>query len=500
MERLRIETVVSQLPALAAATGCPVLAAGDELLVDDVAEAGAFGVVRRGRPASGPTADLVVKRFGLRPVDADRALRVVAELHRRLSERPVVEWRDAAWGLPYLAARVRTDAGAVMAATVGLNLCTRGFVSLETVLDQRLDDLLALPLVERLRLAADFATGQALWETVGLVHSDVNPPNLFVDLTARRAVVIDFDGGGLQGGPDEQPATRGKSDDFAAPEIGTGSPITPETERWSTGIAVSYLLLGTHPLFFLRAFSLQTLAAYRARWNWPDMDPAATLAADGVAGDYQGWREEIDQLSSECCGLFRALIDSADGNRPRPSPLDWLLGLQPSPPWFQDLQIPAVAVAGEVFTVSWWAPLAASVEVAGATGLAARGSCRLRLRSGGRIVLRAVNPAGTAIETRAILIVRRVNAPELTGVLIPRLATAPLADPVDHPTSPRLAPTAPPAAGGVGLADAQRHPAPKVPLAPSAPPSPPFPPRAPLGAPHGVANVRLPRWGRSMRT
>jgi serine/threonine protein kinase len=298
-----------------------------------------------------------------------------------------------------------------------------------------------MDLGDRIELARSFAETAALFEDLEFLHSDINPPNLFVDLDNLRVAVIDVDGGALVGVGDGVPEACGKSDDFLAPELAdptSGATVTAFSERWSYGITVSYLLLGTHPIFFLRSLGGRVIEEYQDSFTWPDVDLASDLVNEGIAADYPVWKADVEQLSGEVAEHFRTLLAGHADPSLRPSAWGWALALQPGPPWFEEISASGAVMVGGKVPVSWWAPRASSVTVAGITGLPARGSLLVAVAASGPIRLEAANAYGTTESwTDPVAVFRALPPPPLLRV--PRLRP---------PALPRLRLPTPPLPAG----------------------------------------------------
>lgn len=398
MTGFTIVSVDSDLPVLRAAAGLPEIGAGTELDPHFSLGRGAFAeVISVTMP--GTTVALALKRFSPGVSDTARTGELIAELHRRLSTLPPSVWLRSCAGVPLWFGQISEDGGAPLPALLSFDLRAVGYVSLEEILDDGCAGLLSMDLGDRIELARSFAEGAAVFEDLGLLHSDINPPNLFVDLDNRRVALIDVDGGALAGVGDGIPEACGKADDFLAPELAdqtSAAGVSVSSERWSYGITVSYLLLGTHPLYFLRSLGGKVIDEYQHSFVWPDVDLASDLVSDGAAIDYPAWKADVDQLPSEITNQVRNLLAGHADPSLRPSAWSWALALQPGPPWFEVISAATTVTAGRDVEVTWWAPRASTVTVAGVTGLPARGSALIPVAASGPIRLEAANSYGTA--------------------------------------------------------------------------------------------------------
>lgn len=414
MSGCTIVSVTSELPALRNDLGAAALRVGDRLELTGQVGVGGFGEVAGARPGFGVGLPLVVKTLIPGIGDPSKAIRIVSELHRRLNNRSTPDWVERAKGFPYWSGSIRHDDGRVVPAFVSVDLNGLGYIALEEILDAGGGPLLELELIQRVELAMRFAATAALFEELGFVHADLNAPNIFVHLDESDVAVIDVDGGALLCSGDDMPTANGKADEFLAPELGdplAAVPVNEESERWSQGITLSYLLLGTHPLFFLRSLGSVVIDQYLARFVWPAIDPHCDLVLPENAAPYTEWLEEVEELPSELLQVFRTLLAGFNVPSHRPSGWDWMLALQAGTPFFEEVSVSDATVVGDPVTVSWWAPWAASVEVGGQVGLPARGTVSVFLAITGPISLVARNAFGTAEASTASVAVLRVPQP-----------------------------------------------------------------------------------------
>jgi serine/threonine protein kinase len=334
------------------------------------------------------------------------------------------DWQAHLIGLPYWVGKVRGDDGTSLTALVSVDVRGLGYDSLENVLEAGAETILTLPLDARMRLASSFVSAQSLFEDIGFVHADMNPPNLFLNPHARDAVLVDFDGGAFVS-EGQVPAAWGKVDDFLAPELmevsaNTGALIGVESERWSVGIAISYLLLGAHPLFFLRSLGRDVVSSYRQQYVWPAVDPTSDLVLTDNLPAYGPWLNEVKQLPVEVRETFYRLVDGYGSPATRPGPFEWAVALQDGKPWFESVSVTGAPVlAGDSVTISWWAPRAASVMIGHLGKFDARGSVEMTLFRTQAISLVASNLFGeTSTTTQEVTV---LSAPSLPpGMLAQR--------------------------------------------------------------------------------
>jgi eukaryotic-like serine/threonine-protein kinase len=76
----------------------------------------------------------------------------------------------------------------------------------------------------------------------GIVHRDVKPPNIIVDFDAHLATLVDFGLSKLR--PDGSPDPSGYTPDFGAPEQVAGKAPLPESDIYSLGMTMLFVMGG----------------------------------------------------------------------------------------------------------------------------------------------------------------------------------------------------------------------------------------------------------------
>jgi serine/threonine protein kinase len=197
--------------------------------IDSLIGVGGMGNVYRATDGDGaPVALKLVKEDLARDETFRRRFRREARIAQTLQNPHVVSVRDTGEhdGIPYLAAE---------------------FIE-GIALDQKLELEGRLDLATTVRICAQVAEAlQALWEA-GMVHRDVKPGNILLDLTGKP-YITDF---GLAKVSDGTVLTRpGQplgSMDYMSPEQIRGEPVTGAADVYSLGCVVFECLLG-HPPF-----------------------------------------------------------------------------------------------------------------------------------------------------------------------------------------------------------------------------------------------------------
>ncbi len=199
-----------------------------EYEIDSLVGVGGMGRVYRARAGDGtPVALKLVKADLARDETFRRRFRREARIAQTVRNPHVVSVRDTGEhdGLPYLAAQ---------------------FIE-GMALDQKLELEGRLSLAATVRICAQVADGlQALWEA-GMVHRDVKPGNILLDLTGN-AYITDF---GLAkdsaGTVLTRPGQPLGSMDYMSPEQIRGEAVTGATDTYSLGCVVFECVHGRPP-------------------------------------------------------------------------------------------------------------------------------------------------------------------------------------------------------------------------------------------------------------
>lgn len=199
-----------------------------EYEIDSLVGVGGMGRVYRARAGDGtPVALKLVKADLARDETFRRRFRREARIAQTVRNPHVVAVRDTGEydGLPYLAAQ---------------------FVE-GMALDQKLELEGRLELATTVRICAQVADGlQALWEA-GMVHRDVKPGNILLDLIGN-AYITDFGLAKDSGGTVlTRPGQALGSMDYMSPEQIRGEPVTGAADTYSLGCVVFECVHGRPP-------------------------------------------------------------------------------------------------------------------------------------------------------------------------------------------------------------------------------------------------------------
>jgi Protein kinase domain len=274
-----------------------------------------------------------------------------------------------------------------------VRLDTLGFAPFSTFTDgdpKRARLYQSTPTAKRFRMIMGFAEGMQILSDAGFLHGDMNPENLFVHLANGEVAIIDFDSGGVG----TAPWTWGKpTSDWIAPEIiaelakGNQQPtVTPQTEAWSLGVGIHYLLFLFHPLVFLKNLGGSTLAQYFQKNQWPELPVVASLRHKDNCKRLTAYANALTFLPQSAHMAFDILLNqSVHDPQKRPTPALWQQAFQgrlvaPRIKYFTS-DTPVVLSGGQV-TLSWDVENAVQLELLGIGNVTGRTSITLTLQQG----------------------------------------------------------------------------------------------------------------------
>jgi serine/threonine protein kinase len=261
-----------------------------EYRIESLVGVGGMGRVYRGIAGDGSLVALkLVKRDFARDETFRRRFRREARIAQTVRNPHVVPVRDTGEhdGLPYLVAQ---------------------FIE-GTTLEQKLELEGRLDVATTVRICVEVADGlHALWEA-GMVHRDVKPGNILLDLTGK-AYITDF---GLvkdsQGSVLTRPGQALGSLDYMPPEQIRGEPVTGAADTYSLACVVFECLYGRPP--FAHHEGMRVLWAH-LQDEPPDPSAERADVAPGVAHALNGaLRKEPSERPRTGVDFARALAQAA---------------------------------------------------------------------------------------------------------------------------------------------------------------------------------------------
>ena len=146
-----------------------------------------------------------------------------------------------------------------------------------------------LPLDEVVRIGVDLCGALGAVHAAHLVHQDVKPRNV-VEQDDGRIVLMDFGAGGAWVQQGSEPGRLCGTPLFMAPEVLAGKPPSVQSDVYSLGVVLYYLLTGTYPPY---AADITELRRMHERQN----DPAYSKRLASVLGEL---RPEIPKSLAVC--------------------------------------------------------------------------------------------------------------------------------------------------------------------------------------------------------
>jgi hypothetical protein len=433
----RITSMAATCATFADHHGLPLPGHHAVVALDGERAAGGFGTVHPVAALDGavPARPLLAKLFDPDALAAGGGptpvVDLLAMLFAALETHGDAAWPDAVLALPYHVCHAEVDGLSRLIALM-LDLGALGYEEPPFADRAHVPAYLRRPARERVALAHRMAARVALLSDVGLVHGDLNPENLLVNMSTLDVQVIDLDSGVVLVTGDERPRTAGKPDECMPPEVKGVDPrgpsadpglYTAEAERWSHGSLIGYCLFGVHPGFFLRAISRTAIEAYAAQpQRWPEIDRSGPLFTtipqnrSAYARMLDGLRELPLGTRDLLAALFRAGLDGAA----RPRPEEWrdtLAGLQ-RPPVIEVLAVDQdIVLEGDDVAITWSVPNAAFVELRPGGRQAAEGRVVVTARETMRVELDAFNDYGADSARGPLVLVAPL--PKLGFVAVP---------------------------------------------------------------------------------
>ena len=451
--RLTVTTVDVNAQPLHDQWGIAPLTVGTAIDVGTaIGEPGAFGVVHEVSFIDGrvPAASLVVKIIDLPTLAHLGGPEQLVDRTRDALDAFAAAapgWERRWMALPICVFHCDTPRGAGF-ATLMPDLRALGFRTVDAG-DEAYDQMAARSIQDRLDTAAVFAERMTEFQDLGLIHGDLNPPNLMFSEDFRDVQIIDLDSVTWIGGASARPLTPGKMDDCMPPEVKVasgGADVTrldQHAERWSIGIIIGHVLFGNNPLLYLATLSASALNALAALPDrWPHLDPNSPLynATPQNQVAHQALCQQVAGYPHPVVEAFDQLVHAGTNGERRPSPLEWFQALTATgePPEFEYVTISDdVVLTGELIGIEWSADRATSVEIQGVGTFAASGSTTFEAPRGQwQFQLTASNSFGQdRVMTKPVHV---VEPPDISFIPIPAFERIEIRTSMPAPTAPRV--------------------------------------------------------------
>jgi serine/threonine protein kinase len=292
---------------------------------------GAFGIVYQciSVNSSQPAEKILVKI--LKPEEArakEQGFKTIQTLQQALSENtaellPAIykKWTHmpAFRALPLFSFKGKME-GKTVCGYASFDLCEPGFKQLDKVLNNGSNEnALFYKMGTEKIMAACFHILEAfsVLERIGYTHADINPLNLFIHFHRGEIALIDYDGGSLPDKKGKRVAlAMGKLPDakWLAPEnydllkAHKDAEVIPDpdSDKWSVGILIHYLLFRMDPFYFLADQGM------RGRERYLSQHPLYPVNRDydGLTSSY-AYREEMydQQLTLIPAEIHHALLE-----------------------------------------------------------------------------------------------------------------------------------------------------------------------------------------------
>lgn len=332
-------------------------------------------------------------------------------------------------GVPIWCGLARTPSGE-RRVSISRDLTRIGYVPLKDVLEN-LDFLrtwLSFPVDNRIDAAMALASELALLAQCDFVHGDINPENVFLNMGASLACLIDYDGGWVPGVISSVPTVLGKGDEFVAPELAIGSrrPTLVDfsrSEKWAVGSILHCLIYAVPPLFLLKKMSTQSIGTYLSEYDWPDIAVNHILFNQLNRQFYFRYLNDLADSPSELVESFKQFVEKgALSPDSRITARQWVdcLHATRSVPSIEVLSLSrSVVVLGDSITVRWITSGARTVVLEGhglSSQVSSSGDLTVRPLKSGELTMSASNRSGTTVKSTGKVIV-------LTGPTPVRVAT-----------------------------------------------------------------------------
>ena len=173
----------------------------------------------------------------------------------------------------------------------------------------------------KLLCAYNLVKGFEILRGLNYIHSDINPLNMFLNLTTGDLVLIDYDSGCVTDSNQDKPITIGKSVDpeWLAPQIKEAKEASAnefkvdfDTELWSVTVGVHYILFGCLPFSFLDGGggSFLIVKEYLSQDEWPRVSYTYKDFIKGEEKFHKNYIKRFDKLNGNLRACLSKTLNS----------------------------------------------------------------------------------------------------------------------------------------------------------------------------------------------
>jgi serine/threonine-protein kinase len=184
-------------------------------------------------------------------------------------------------------------------------------------LEEELRDHGPFDIAHVVKIGIELAGALSAVHRAGLIHRDVKAHNVMRDGNGRL-VLTDFGAGcDLEETPNGAARELAGTPVYVAPEVLAGQPATPQSDIYSLGVLLYYLLCGTYPV---RGRSLKEVREVHAngtrvplRQALPDLPPGVARIIDGATDPDPRERYETPDMLGAALAMFISSTSDARG-------------------------------------------------------------------------------------------------------------------------------------------------------------------------------------------
>jgi serine/threonine protein kinase len=245
---------------------------------------------------------------------------------------------------------------------------------------------LGLDVKDRLQMCLQFVKAMEVFYQLGIIHCDLKPDNVLIDMDNCDLSIIDFDGG--VHAPNRSVPVAFSEDRWTDPLyfeelLRTGNPVvqaTVDSERWSVACGVCHVLAGREPTWFIGG--MPEVPAYQRKYSWPECQGLLEFPLSPGGQKYaKRFVAALSQAPNTLKYLRRTFHEGYSDRHRRPTPTQFRIQLEqdlggfvsaPRPARVQnivlDLHVSSVRVhAGDSVELTWTSQNCTSLTLNGTT-------------------------------------------------------------------------------------------------------------------------------------